>query len=46
MRDFNSPQQQRLDDARAKVEQAIANNEPQDVIDLAKQVYYAALQAA
>ena len=46
MRDFNSPEQQRLDDARAHVERAIADNEPQDVIDLAKRVYYAALQAA
>ena len=46
MRDFNSPEQKRLDNARAYVEWAIANNEPQDVIDLAKQVYWAALQAA
>ena len=35
MRDFNSPEQQRLDNARARVEQAIANGEPQDAIDLA-----------
>ena len=45
MRDFNSPQEKRLADARAKVEQAIAENQPQHVIDLAKQVYYAAIQA-
>ena len=46
MRDFDSPEQKRLDDARAKVEQAIAENQPQHVINLAKQVYWAALQAA
>ena len=46
MRDFNSPEQKRLDDARARVLRAIADNEPQHVIDIAKQVYYAAIQAA
>ena len=45
MRDFNSPQEMRLNDARAKVEQAIAENQPQDVINLAKEMYWAAIQA-
>lgn len=46
MRDFNSPQEQRLNDARAYVLWAINNNEPQHVIDLAKQAYYSAIQTA